>query len=103
MFAIVEITGHQYKVAKGDVISVEKLKDNKVGDKVVTDKVLLVSEGENTQIGEPYVKGASVAFEIKESGRGEKIRVFKKKAKKRYVRTQGHRQDFMSLEIKEVK
>ncbi|MBI5421737.1 50S ribosomal protein L21, partial [Candidatus Peregrinibacteria bacterium] len=51
MFAIVEITGHQYKVEKGDVISVEKLKNNKVGDKVVTDKVLLVSEGENTQIG----------------------------------------------------
>ena len=103
MFAIVEIAGNQYKVKKGDVITTEKLKGHKVGDKVKTDRVLLRAEGSKAEIGGPFVAGASVEFEIKEFGRGEKIRVFKKKPKKRYVRTQGHRQDYTDIEIKEVK
>jgi large subunit ribosomal protein L21 len=103
MFAIVEIAGSQHKVQKGDVLTVEKIKDHKVGDVVKTDRVLLRAEGTKSEIGEPYVAGASVSFEIKEYGRGEKIRVFKKKPKKRYVRTQGHRQDYTEIEIVEVK
>ncbi len=103
MFAIVEIAGSQHKVQKGDVLTVEKLKNHKVGDKVKTDRVLLRAEGTKAEIGEPFVAGASVEFEIKEFGRGEKIRVFKKKPKKRYVRTQGHRQEYTEIEIKDVK
>jgi len=103
MFAIVEIAGNQYKVKKGDVLTTEKLTGRKVGDKVKTDRVLLRAEGTKAEIGEPFVAGASVEFEVKEFGRGEKIRVFKKKPKKRYVRTQGHRQDYTEIEIKEVK
>jgi large subunit ribosomal protein L21 len=103
MFAIVEISGKQHKVETGDVLKVEKIRDHKVGDKIKTDRVLLRAEGAKAEIGMPYVAGASVGFEIKEFGRGEKIRVFKKKAKKRYVRTQGHRQDYTRIEITEVK
>jgi len=103
MFAIVEITGKQYKVEKGDVFTVEKLKDNKEGDKIKTDKVLLKNDGKVTAIGAPYVSGASVEFTVVEHGKGEKIRVFKKKAKKRYERTQGHRQQYTKVEITAVK
>jgi large subunit ribosomal protein L21 len=103
MFSIVEIAGHQYKVAKGDVITTETISGHKVGDTVKTDKVLLRAEGAKAEIGMPYVSGAHVSFEIKEVGRGEKIRVFKKKPKKRYQRTQGHRQAFAKLEVTEVK
>ena len=75
---------------KGDVFDVEKLKDHKAGDKVKIDKILLRSDGKKTDIGEPYVSGALVELDLKEHFRGDKIRVFKKKPKKRYERTYGH-------------
>lgn len=103
MFAIVEIAGKQHKVSKGDVVIVEKLKDNKEGDKVKTEKVLLTSDGKKTNIGAPYVSGASVEFTVKAHGKHDKIRVYKKKPKKRYERTQGHRQQYTEVEITAVK
>lgn len=103
MFAVVEIAGKQFKVSKGDVIEVPKLKDNKEGDKVKIDKVLLKSDGKKTDIGIPYISGSSVELTIKEHGRGEKIRVFKKKPKKRYERTIGHRQSYTKVEVMAVK
>ena len=103
MFSIVEIAGHQYKVKKGDVFTTEKITGHKVGDKVKTDRVLLRAEGSKADVGMPYVAGAQVEFEVKEMGRGEKIRVFKKKPKKRYQRTQGHRQEYAKIEVTEVK
>jgi len=103
MYSIVEIAGKQHLVKKGDILTTEKITNHKVGDKVKTDKVFLTAEGAKVHIGEPLVGGAQVEFVIKENGRGEKIRVFKKKAKKRYVRTQGHRQEFSKIEITEVK
>ena len=103
MFAIVEIAGSQYKVQKGDIIDVAKLKDNKEGDKVKLDKVLLKSDDKKTEIGTPYISGASVELAIKEHGKDKKIIVFKKKPKKRYERTQGHRQQFTKVEIMNIK
>lgn len=103
MFVVVEIAGKQFKVSKGDVIEVPKLKDNKEGDKVKIDKVLLKSDGKKTDIGTPYISGSSVELTIKEHGRGEKIRVFKKKPKKRYERTIGHRQSYTKVEVTAVK
>lgn len=103
MFVVVEIAGKQFKVSKGDVIEVPKLKDNKEGDKVKIDKVLLKSDGKKTDIGTPYISGSSVELTIKEHGRGEKIRVFKKKPKKRYERTIGHRQSYTKVEVMAVK
>ena len=103
MFAIVEIAGKQHKVEKGDVLQVEKLKNNKEGDKVKSDKVLLKADGAKVDIGTPYVPGSAVEFTVKEHGKHKKIKVFKKKPKKRYERTQGHRQQYTEIEITAVK
>ncbi len=98
MFAICEIAGAQHKVQKGDVLTLEKL-TAKEGDKLSTDKVLLKSEGNTTEVGTPYLKDAKVEFTVKAHGKGEKIRVYKKKAKKRFEKTQGHRQLFTKVEV----
>lgn len=103
MFAIVEIAGKQHKVEKGNVLQVEKLKANKEGDKVKTDKVLLKADGAKVDIGTPYVSGSTVEFTVKEHGKHDKIIVFKKKPKKRYERKQGHRQQYTEIEITAVK
>ncbi len=99
MFAIIEVAGKQFKVSKGDLIEVPKLKAYKEGDKVKVDQVLLRSDGKKTDIGAPNVKGASVELLLKEHGKAAKIRVFKKKSKKRYERTQGHRQPYSLVEV----
>jgi len=103
MFAIVEITGKQYKVQEGDVLEVEKLTENKAGDKVKIEKVLLKSEGDKAEIGTPYLTGSYVDLLVKEHGRGEKMRFNKKKTKKRYERTYGHRQEYSEVEVVGIK
>lgn len=103
MFAIVEIAGKQFKVKQGDTLEVPKLKDHKEGDKVKIDEVLLRSDDKKAEIGKPKVSGAQVELLIKEHGKAAKIRVFKKKAKKRYERTQGHRQPYSLVEVVGVK
>jgi large subunit ribosomal protein L21 len=103
MFAIIEIAGKQFKVSQGDKIEVPKLKDKKEGDKVKIDKILLKSDGKKTDVGAPYIAGSSVELTVKKHGRGEKIRVYKKKPKKRYERTIGHRQAFTEVEVGAVK
>jgi large subunit ribosomal protein L21 len=103
MFAIVEIAGKQFKVSKGDTLEVPRLKGAKEGDKVKVDEVLLKSDGSKTEIGAPKLDKASVELEVKTHGKGEKIRVFKKKPKKRYERTIGHRQAFTEVEVLGIK
>ncbi len=104
MFAIVEIGGHQYKVAVKDVVQVHKI-DAKEGDKIVETKVLLISDkdGKDVKIGKPFVDGAKVEATVVKHGRGDKIRVFKMKSKKRNQTTIGHRQDFTEIEITGIK
>lgn len=100
MFAIVEIGGKQYKVQEKDVLNVEKLNaaDN---SKISVDKVLLVADKE-TKIGTPYVGNASVEFKVLKTSLGEKVRIFKMKAKKRYKRLRGHRQPFSEIEVVKI-
>ena len=81
----------------------DKLKDTKEGDKVKIDKVLLRSDGKKTDIGIPYVFGSSVELTVKAHGKHPKIRVFKKKPKKRYERTYGHRQHYTEVEVAAIK
>jgi len=102
MFAIIETGAKQYKVEKGTTFHVEKL-DVAEGATVKLDKVLLVSDGETTDIGTPLIIGAEVTAKVVEHGRGDKIIVFKMKAKKRYQKKQRHRQDYTLLEITEIK
>ena len=102
MYAIIEACGKQYKVAEGDVIFFEKL-DVEEGKKVKCDNVILVSNEENVQVGNPYVKGAKVEGKVISHGKAKKIIVFKYKAKKNYRRKQGHRQPFTKVEITSIK
>lgn len=103
MFAIVDIAGKQFKVSKGDKLEVPKLKEYKEGDTVKIDEVLLRSDDKKTDIGAPVVSGSAVELKLIEHGKAAKIRVFKKKSKKRYERTQGHRQAYSLVEVTAVK
>lgn len=103
MFAVVEIAGKQYKVTPNEQIEVDLL-DQKEGDNVKFDKVLMVAESEDKAVlGHPYVKGASVEAKVVEHFKGEKVIVFKFIAKKRHSKTQGHRQNYTRLEITGIK
>jgi large subunit ribosomal protein L21 len=100
MFAVIRTGGKQYKVAKDDVLSVEKL-DGDVGAKLTFGEVLMLG-GDSPKSGAPLVKGASVTGEIVEHGRGEKVVAFKKKRRKNTHRKRGHRQHFTKVKITEI-
>ncbi len=101
MFAVIKTGGKQYKVAKDDVIVVEKLKAE-AGEVVTFDSVLMVGEDAETKTGAPYVDGACVAGEVIEQTRGAKVLIFKKKRRKNYRRTKGHRQKLTVVRITDV-
>ena len=98
MYAVIETGGKQYRVQEGDVISVEKL-SVEAGDKVTLDKVLLLNDDKAVKIGAPYVDGAKVESTVVENGKGDKVIIFKYKAKKDYRKKQGHRQPYTMLAI----
>ena len=97
MKAIIETGGKQYYVSENDKIYVEKL-DAEVGSDVTFDSVLFV----NGKAGNPYVKGASVVCTVEKHGKNKKIKVFKYRPKKKYRRTQGHRQPYTCLVVKKI-
>ncbi|HNZ55538.1 MAG TPA: 50S ribosomal protein L21 [Candidatus Paceibacterota bacterium] len=101
MFAIVETGGKQYKITEGDVLKVEKLPKPENG-KIIFDKVLLINDGQKTQIGAPYLEGATVTVDFMEEGRGKKITVIHYKAKVRYRKVYGHRQPFTKVKVGKV-
>jgi large subunit ribosomal protein L21 len=98
VYAIVKTGGHQYKVAVGDQLNVEKL-PVEAGQTVELGEVLMVSDDERVTVGTPFVAGATVTATVVNQHRGDKIVVFKYKAKKRYRRKMGHRQDLTRLAI----
>lgn len=91
MFAVIKTGGKQYRVAKDDVIVVEKL-EAEAGKTVTFGDVLMVADGATVSVGAPLVKGASVAGEVVEQRKGEKVKVFKKRRRNTYRRKRGHRQ-----------
>lgn len=97
MYAVIKTGGKQYRVAEGQKLRVEKLAGN-AGDKVTFEEVLLVG-GDSPKIGQPLVKGASVAAEIVGQDRGKKVVVFKFKRRKNFRRKNGHRQPYTELKI----
>lgn len=101
MYAIIETGGKQYKVQAGDQIRVEKL-NVEDGGAVVFDKVLAAGEGADIKIGAPYLEGVTVEGTAVESGKGDKVIIFKYKAKKDYRKKQGHRQPYTLVEITSV-
>ena len=98
MYAIVETGGKQYRAEQGDVLEVEKL-EGAVGTTITLDKVLLISGEAGTKVGTPTVSKAKVTGEILAQDRHPKIIVFKKRRRKNYRRTNGHRQSFTKLKI----
>ena len=100
-YAVIESGGKQYKVEPGDWIKVEKL-DSQEGSLVEINNVLAVSQNNETLIGNPTVEGARVIATVAAHGKDKKIIVFKFKAKNRYRRKQGHRQNYTQLNIQEI-
>ncbi|MBP3961398.1 MULTISPECIES: 50S ribosomal protein L21 [Paenibacillus] len=101
MFAIIETGGKQYKVQEGDVLFLEKLNAFE-GEEVTFDRVLAVSKGDELVTGAPVVSGATVTAKVEKHGRGQKIIVYKYKAKKNYRRKQGHRQPYSKVTIGKI-
>ena len=99
MFAIVESGGKQYRVAEGDVLRLEAL-SAEPGDTV--DLPVMMLGGDSVQVGKPLVEGASVKAEVIEHGRGEKLYIYKFKAKSNYRRKNGHRQPYTEVRIMEI-
>src|SRR5262249_53617350 len=101
MYAVIRTGGKQYRVAKNDVIKVERLAGD-TGSTVKFEEVWRPGDGGNTPIGTRLVKGASVSATVLEQGRGDKTLVFKKKRRKNYRRKNGHRQFETVLRIAEI-
>ncbi|HQU72627.1 MAG TPA: 50S ribosomal protein L21 [Calditrichia bacterium] len=101
MFAIVEIAGKQFRVENEMTVKVPFL-NKEVGDAVEFDRILLVGDGEDVKIGRPTVDGAKVNAKVVNNGRDGKVVVFKKKRRKGYRLTRGHRQDFTRVQIEAI-
>ena len=98
MYAVIETGGKQYRVKVGDQLKVEKLNADD-GAMVEFDKVLVVGEGADIAVGTPYVDAARVYAKVVETGKGDKVIIYKYKAKKDYRKKQGHRQPYTLVEI----
>lgn len=99
--AIVESGSKQYLVKKGDKIQIEKIA-GEIGDLIKLEKVLMLANGTEVTLGKPFISGASVEAKVLKQARAKKVIVFKYKAKSKYRRKQGHRQNYTELEITKV-
>ena len=102
MYAVVKTGGKQYKVAKGDIIEVEKL-EVEAGKSVDLSEVLLVGEASSVKVGAPLVEGANVTAEVLKQKKGDKVIIFKKNRRHNYRRKNGHRQNLTVLKITDIK
>lgn len=101
MYAVIETGGRQIRVATGEQVEIEKM-EVEVGNRVEFDRVLMVRMDEGLRVGHPWVEKAKVVGEVLAHDRGDKITVFKKKRRKNYRRTRGHRQWFTRVKIVEI-
>jgi large subunit ribosomal protein L21 len=100
MYAIFETGGKQYRVSEGDTIKIDKI-DNKKS--VTFGNVLMVSDGDNISYGDPYIKSAKVSADVQGTDKAKKVIVFKQKVRKGHRKLRGHRQQYTSVKIKEIK
>jgi len=101
MYAVIRTGGKQYKVAKNDIISVERL-TGAPGEILELNDVLMLGDGGNVTVGAPLVVGACVGAAVVKQAKGEKILIFKKKRRHNYRRKNGHRQNLTVLRITEI-
>jgi len=107
MYAIIEDSGTQIKVAQGDIIKIDPRELADDAATVTFDRVMMVGDPESdasgaTKIGEPHLAGATVTADILEEGRGDKIMVVKFKRRKTYKRMNGHRQNYVKVQVTEI-
>ena len=104
MYAVIRTGGKQVRVAKGDVIQIERFRNKTFtkGDALELPEVLAVGEGETLRLGTPLVPGASVKGVVVRETRGQKLIVYKKKKRKGYQRSHGHRQNLVEVRIESI-
>lgn len=98
MYVVIKTGGKQYRVAKDQVISIEKL-DTEPGQSFDFKEVLMVADGKNIQIGNPFLSSITVKAEVIEHGRDDKIEILKFKRRKHHMKRQGHRQSYTKVKI----
>ena len=98
MYAVIRTGGKQYRVAKDEILTVEKL-DGEAGSKIEFSDVLMIGSGDGVKVGAPVVEGAKVTAELVEQTRGPKLIAFKKRRRKNSRRKKGHRQDLTKIRI----
>ena len=98
MYAVISTGGKQYKLAQGDVCRVEKL-DAEEGASVEIDKVLMIADGDNINIGTPFVDGGKVTATVKSHGRAKKVEIMKFRRRKHHQKRTGHRQYYTEIEV----
>lgn len=101
MYAVVTTGGKQYRVQKGETLKIEKIPGD-IGSQIDFRQILMVSDGDRVEIGQPLVENAVVHGHIVEQGKRKKILVFKYKRRKRYRKKQGHRQQFTAVRIDDI-
>lgn len=100
-YAIIATGGKQHKVSVGDRLRVELLAAV-VGDSITFDQVLALQDGGQLKVGRPRLEGAKVVAKVVEQGKASKVLIFKKKRRKQYRRTRGHRQPFTEIVVEEI-
>jgi large subunit ribosomal protein L21 len=101
MYAVIQTGGKQYRLKAGDTVRVETL-DAEEGASVEFDNILMLADGDNIQIGAPYVDGGKVVAKVKSHGRHKKIEIIKFNRRKHYDKRTGHRQNYTELEITDI-
>lgn len=102
MYAVIASGGKQYRVTAGQTLKLEKL-PAEVGKTIKLDKVLMLVEGDNIQVGKPYLEGSRVEASVVSHGRHKKIHILKFRRRKHHMKRMGHRQDYTEVKITEIK
>lgn len=102
MYAIVDIAGQQFKVEKNKAIFVHRL-DSEEGSAIEFNKVLLIDNDGQINIGVPIIEGAAISAKVISHVKGDKVRVFKKKRRKGYQKLSGHRQQFSQIMVEDIR
>jgi large subunit ribosomal protein L21 len=101
MYAVIVSGGKQHRVTEGEVLKLEKIEAS-TGDQIDFDKVLMVGEGADVEVGTPYVKSGKVTAEVVSHGRGKKIKIIKFHRRKHHKKQMGHRQWFTEVKITSI-
>lgn len=101
MYAVFQLSGSQYSVEEGTVVKVP-FQDVEKGSKIDITDVLLVKDNDKAMIGSPYVDGAKIEAEVLDSGKSDKVRIYKYKRRTKYRRRQGHRQQYSEIKINKI-